>query len=278
MDAAVTQLAVVEVGFLCAFTCQLGYSGYGFAVAFVVLDFLFKDFCYVRIAVQIIVNFGFDEVTDKFVYADTAVWFHGERTEFDFCLTFKLRLLHIDCNCSNDSTANVGVFVVLLVELLDGACYMLLECGLVCTSLNGVLAVDERVVLFTILLIGVGKGYLYIFSLEVDDGVESRSVHGVGQQVFQSVAGDDTASVVVYLKSCVQIGVIAEHGLHELRLELIVEEESVVGFKMDVCTCLVHVGHIFPWQVVGLVAFQLSFLELGNTNFAFTITAYFKMA
>ena len=48
---------------------------------------------------------------------------------------------------------------------------MLLESTLVCTALRGVLAVDEGVILFSVLS-GMGEGYFDVFPFQVDDVIK----------------------------------------------------------------------------------------------------------
>ena len=49
------------------------------------------------------------------------------------------------------------------------------------------LAVDKRIILLSV-LVGVGEGYLYIFPLEVYDGVEGFFGYVLAQKVKQTVA------------------------------------------------------------------------------------------
>ena len=76
--AAVAQLAVVEVGLLGAFACQLCHSGNGLAVALAVGYLLLYHFGHVEVLVQVVVDFGLDEVAHKLVHTHPAAGFHGE--------------------------------------------------------------------------------------------------------------------------------------------------------------------------------------------------------
>ena len=42
----------------------------------------------------------------------------------------------------------------------------------------------------------------------------------VVKQIHQPVTGQDTLTVIDNGQSCIQIGIIAEHGFHKLRTEL----------------------------------------------------------
>ena len=64
---------------------------------------------------------------------------------------------------------------------------MLLEGALVCASLCGVLTVDKRVILLTI-LVGMGEGYLYVLALHVHYRVERFAGHLVAEQVLQTIS------------------------------------------------------------------------------------------
>ena len=269
MDAAVAQLAVVEVGLLGTFACQFCHSSYCLAVALVVGYLLLYHFGHIEVFVQVVVDFGLDEVAHKLVHTHSATGFHGERAELDFRLAFKLRFLNVDGYSSHDAVAYVYVFVVLAEEFLYGACYVFLECTLVCTSLYGVLSVDKRVVLLAILLVGVCECNLDVVALEVYDVVEWRGVHGVDEQVFQSVSAHDAAAVVVYLESGVEVCVVAQHGLHKLCLILVADEQRRVGTEVDVCTG-------FLYGVFGAVVFQHSFLEACYAHFAVAIAPHLK--
>ena len=52
------------------------------------------------------------------------------------------------------------------------------------------------------------------------------------------MAGNDSLSVVHDGQSGVQVGVVAQQVLHEFFVELVVLEEGVVWFKIDVCTII----------------------------------------
>ena len=63
------------------------------------------------------------------------------------------------------------------------------------TALCGMLSVDKRVILFAI-LIGMSEGYLYVFSLHVNDRIKGVDGHSVGEEVGKSVARKDAMAVV----------------------------------------------------------------------------------
>ena len=115
---------------------------------------------------------------------------------------------------------------------------MFLEGTLVRAALSSVLSIDEGVVLLAI-LVGMRKGHLDIVALQMDNGVQRVVGHAVFQQIFQSMTRENTTTIVHDGQTRVQIGVVAQHVLHNVVLELIVLEQRVVGFKVDVRAVLV---------------------------------------
>ena len=152
----------MQVGLLCALTCQFGYTGNGFTFLFGVLYLLQHDFRNQRILVEIVIHLRFDEVAYILIHAYTTGR-HGRGTEFGLGLSFKLGFFHIDGNGGNNTVADVGIFLVLVVELLDGAGNMFFKRTLVRSTLCGMLAVDKGIV-FLAVLIRMRKGYFNIFS------------------------------------------------------------------------------------------------------------------
>ena len=140
VDAAITQLPVVQVGFLGAFTCQFGHSGNGFAFFFRILYLLQHDFGYIGMFVEEIVYLLFYEVTHELIYCDASRR-HIGRAEFDFGLAFKHRFFHVDSNGGYQSVTDVSIVLILVIELFDGAGDVFFESTLMGTSLSGMLTV-----------------------------------------------------------------------------------------------------------------------------------------
>ena len=109
---------------------------------------------------------------------------------------------------------------------------MFLEGTLVRAPLGRMLSVDERII-FLPVLSRVGKGYFYVFSFQVDDRIEPVVGHIVVQQVYQTVAGMDAASVEHDGQSRVQVRIVAQHRFDEFGTERIVLEQSTVRFEID---------------------------------------------
>ena len=228
----------MQIGLFGSFTGQLRHSGHGLALFLALLDFLQHHLGRVGRLVQIVVHLGLYEVAHVFVYAHPAVRFHRERAELDFRLALEHGFLDVYGYCRYQSVSDVAVLKVLAVELLYRLGYVLFERALVCASLCGVLSVDERVVLITILS-GVREGNLYVLAFEVYDGVYAVVGHRVVEQVFESVAAQYPPAVVHDGQSGVQVCVVAEHCLHYVVVERVVDEQRVVRFEVYVRAVLV---------------------------------------
>ena len=115
---------------------------------------------------------------------------------------------------------------------------MLLEGALMSSALRGVLTVDKGIVLLAI-LVGVGESHLDVLALHVDDVVEAVIGHVVGKKILQTVAAQDATTIVHDGKARIEIGVVAKHRLHDVIVEAVVLEESVVGLEKDVGSVLI---------------------------------------
>ena len=199
---AVAEFGVIEQVLFRSFACGFSYAGNGFALAFRVLNLLEHDFRHLRVLVQVVVELQANKVVDELVDGDAACRAHIFRAEFDFRLALEHGFFDIDGNSAYYAVADVGEFLILAVELLDRSADSLAEGSLVCTALYGVLTVDERVILLTC-LVGVCEGDLYIFAYDVNDRIEWIDCHCFGQQVEQTVLGEELSPVVVQGQACV---------------------------------------------------------------------------
>ena len=268
--AAITQLAVVQVGFLAHLARFLGHTSHCLALTLALRHLLQDDFGHIRILVQEVIYLALHEVAYEFVDGDAAVGFCGERTQLDFGLAFEERLLNVDADGRHHAVADVAVVVVLATVLLDDLCDVLLEGSLVCAAQRSVLAVDEGVV-FLAVLIAMGEGYLDILALEMHYVIERGGRHAVGQKVAQSVAREDAPAVEHDCQAGVEVGVVAQHLLYELPSERVMLEERRVGFEVDVGSCLVV-------SRLGDVGDELSALEGGASHLSVSVGACFEMA
>ena len=186
MDTAIAKFTVMQVRLLGTLASQFGHTGHGLSFPFRRSNLLEHGVGNLRILVQEIVHLLFDEITHIFIHRHS-VRTHGQRTEFDLGLTFKHRFLHIDGNGRHDAVSDIPILEVLVIKLLDGLGNMLLESTLMSATLRRMLSVHERIVLLAI-LIGMREGYLYVLTLHVDDGIHGVSGHGIGEQIFQTIA------------------------------------------------------------------------------------------
>ena len=236
VDTAVAQLTIMEVGFLGALTGQFRHTGHCLALPLTLLDLPFQHLSHISMDVQIVIHLLLDEVADIFVDAYT-IGSHRQRSEFDLRLTLEHRLFHVDGNGCHDTRTDIAI-LILAEEIADGTGDMLLEGTLVRTALCGMLTIHKRVVLLTI-LVGMGKGDLDILTLQVDDGIEGIVGHTILQQILQTMTREDATIVIHDGQSRIQIGIVTEHILHDVILELIVQEEGIIRLEEDVCAVLV---------------------------------------
>ena len=105
----------------------------------------------------------------------------------------------------------------------------------------------------------------------MDDGIEGVVGHAILQQILQSVAGEDAPTVIHDGQSDIQVGIVTEHVLHDVILELVVQEFRGVGLKVDIGAVLV-LGRLRD------IADQLAALEDSLAHLAVTVTAHLEMA
>ena len=103
------------------------------------------------------------------------------------------------------------------------------------------------------------------------DGVQLLCRHAVFEEVHQSVARDEAASVVDNGKPDVQVSVVAQHGVYRLLTETVVLEKGIVRLEEDVRAVFVLCGF-------GDIALQDSLLESGASNLSVAVAAYLKTA
>ena len=226
----------MQVGLLGTVTGQLRHAGHCLALTLTLLDLVLNDFRHISMDVQVVIDLLLDEVADILVDA-VAVGRHLRAAQLDLRLALEDGFLDVDGDGRHDTGTDVTV-LVLAEELLDGFGNVLLEGTLVGTALRGVLAVDERVVLLAI-LVGMGKGYLNVIALQVDDGVQRIVGHAVLEQVLQTMTAEDAAAVVHHVQSRVQVGIVTQHIFHDFIVKPVVLELRVVRFKINIGTILV---------------------------------------
>ena len=110
---------------------------------------------------------------------------------------------------------------------------MFLERALVRSPLSGMLAVDKRIILLTVLR-AMRKGNLDVLALQMNDRIQSGGRHVVVQQVRQPVAANDAVPVVIDGQSGIQIGIVTEHRLDIFYPEMVTRKKRVVRLEKNV--------------------------------------------
>ena len=237
MDAAVAQLAVVQIGLLGTLARQLGDASHRLSLALTLLDLALQHLSHVFMDVKIVVHLFLQKIAHILVDGLAAIGSHRGTAELDLRLTLEDGFLDIDGYSCHQAVANVAI-LVLTEEFLDGLGNVLLEGALMSSALRGVLTVDKGIVLLAI-LVGVGESHLDVLALHVDDVVETVIGHVVGKKILQTVAAQDATTIVHDGKARIEIGVVAKHRLHDVIVEAVVLEESVVGLEKDVGSVLI---------------------------------------
>ena len=256
VETAVAQLAVIDIRFLVPFPCLLLDSGDLLALGLRLLDLVLDDRDDVLVDAKIVVQVSGDEVVDErpdrrsavdldravrvqdllAVFVRLLLFPHIGGTEFRLGLTFEVRLLDLDAYRSDYSLTAVLRSVVFLVELLEGLGYGLPESGQMRSSVTGVLSVDER---SDVLAVGVAvrQHDLYILSDKMDRLVKRSLADGVLDEIKQTVFGFVCRPVQHKSQSFLKVGVVLDHRLDIVHVELEVPEHRAVrseGHKSSV--------------------------------------------
>ena len=115
----------------------------------------------------------------------------------------------------------------------------------------------------------MSKGYLNILILQMDNRIQSLRCHIIVQQVFQPVTADNTMMVIINGQTGVQIRIITQHGFDELRTEVVIQKQRIVGFKKDI-------GTVLFVSRTGYIAHQVTFFEYRFTHLSVAHTACHK--
>ena len=247
MEAAVAQLAVIDIRLLVPFPGLLLDPGDFLALRLGLLDLVLDDRNNVLVDSQVVVQILGDEVIDvradgrPAVDLDGAVGVenllavpvgllllpHVGGSELGLCLAFEVRLLDLDADRPDDALAAVLRSVVLLEEILERLRYGLPERREVGATVTGVLSVDER---GDVLAVGVAvrQHDLHVLSHQMDRLVERCLGDGVFDQVEKTVLGLVGDTVQDKCQPFLKVGVILDHGLHVVHVELEVPEHRAV--------------------------------------------------
>ena len=226
---------------------------------------------------QVVVYLGLDEITHKLVDARSGrlVFLrygrpHVVRSEFGLGLAFEHRFFHIESNGRYNPVSDIGEFLILVVEFLDGTSDVFLQGTLMRTPLGGVLTVHKRIVLFAI-LVGMRESDFNILALQVYDFIKSFGGHVVLQQVLQAMTRENTLTIVNEGQARIQISIVSKQCFDELIQELIANEQGVVRFKEDE-------GTGFFGGIFGHIADELTFLESSPTYLSIPEAGYLETA
>ena len=258
----------MQVSLLGTLTSQFGNASHRLTLTFRLLDFALDDLGNILMDVQVVIDLLFDEVTYIFING-IPIGSHLRRAQLDLRLTLKDWFFHIDSDGSNDTRTDVAI-LVFTKELLDGLGDMLLESTLMGTTLRGMLAIDERVVLLTI-LVRVRESHLDILALQVDDRIERVVGHAVLQQVLQSVTAEDAATIIHNGQTSIQVGIVTQHILHDVVVERILFEQCIVWLKIDIGTILVL-------GILCIIRLQDASLKGGTTHLTIAIAGYLEVS
>ena len=146
---------------------------------------------------------------------------------------------------------------------------MLLESTLMRASLCCMLSVDKRVVFFSV-LIRMREGNLDVIANHMNNRVQSVGCHVVVEQIFQPVTAFDTPSIVHNGESGIQIGIVAQHGFHDIIVERVVLEQRVVRFE-------INIGTGFILRFIGQIGLNLTFFKRDGANFSFSVRLHLEM-
>ena len=112
---------------------------------------------------------------------------HFQRTQFCFGLRFKDRFYHFYGYSRNDTTPNVSSIKILPVKIAHHRHERFTQRILMCTPLGSMLAINKRVVLFTLHTLIVSKRNFDILAFKVYDVVKGIPIEVVLEQVLKTV-------------------------------------------------------------------------------------------
>ena len=221
MNSAIAEFPIMQISLLCTLTSQLGYASHSLTFVFTLSNFILKHVGHIFFMnVQKVINLALNKVTNILVYGFTA-WLHQRRTELNLGLRLKDWLFNVNGYSRNDTISNICKFVVFVEKLLNCTRNMLFKSTLMRSALRSMLTIHKAMVLFTI-LIGMSEGNLDIFSFDMNDRIKWVNSHVVNQQILQTIATLDTASIIHNGEPRVKIGIVSQHRFHVFIVEFII--------------------------------------------------------
>ena len=215
VDAAITQLLIVQLGLAGVLTRSLLHAADLLALLLVRLDFLKERLRRIGVLVQMIVQLRGHEVDDRAAQIPPTR-FHRRTAQLGFGLRFKDRLLNLHAHRRDDTSAHVGWFELLLEELATLRHDRLAESSQVRAALSRVLPVHKAVALLTIAA-RMGEGHLHIRALQVNDRVLRSLRELVIEQVQQAVLAAELLSVQLERQARIEPRIEAQHLPHEVQ-------------------------------------------------------------
>ena len=196
----------MQISLLGSFACQFCYASHRFTLMLTFLDFIFHNFCNIRMNMHEVIYILFYKIAYEFVNA-FAIRRHLCRTKFNLCLALKHGFVNVECYRCDNTVTNIGIFIVLIEKLLYRFRNMFLKSTLMSSALCSMLTIDKTMILLTI-LISMCKCYLYILTNNMNNRVKSIISHVVIQQIFKTVTTFYSSSVVHDCKSTIQVGIV----------------------------------------------------------------------
>lgn len=125
MDAAVAELAIVEIRLLGTLTGEFGNARHRLALAFALLNLILQNLSYILVDMEIVVYFLLQEIAHILIDGFTTIRRHRSTSELNLGLTLN-RFFYVDGNGSHQSVSDVSI-LILAVELLDSLGNMLMK-------------------------------------------------------------------------------------------------------------------------------------------------------
>ena len=214
---------------------------------------------------KVVVEIFLQEIAHKLVHA-YSVFAYGQTAELYLCLAFKLRLVDVYCYCRHNAVSYVLIVEVFSVELFQRFRHVFFERTLVSSAHRGVLSVDKRIIFFAILC-RMGERNLYVLTRKMDYGIERGRCHVVDKKILESVAALYFPPVEHNHETGIQICVVSQHCLYELRVETIVLEQRVVGTEVNISSVLFRC-------FFGGIAYEFSLFKHCRSHFSVAAAAH----
>jgi len=155
--------------------------------------------------------------------------FHVRGPQFRFRLGFEYGFDDAHADGRHDPLSHVRSLEISLRVIPDHLDDRFPERTQMGSPLRGVLPVDEAVVVFSVLF-AMGEGDLDVVTDEMHDGIHRLLGQVLLQEITQPVLGANLLAVEGERQPLVQVGVISQHSLHDLRVIGILPEK--VGIRL----------------------------------------------